>query len=201
MKIVLIGGSGTIGSHVYRAFAKDHDVILASRRSTDYPVDIADSESVQSLFEKTGPVDAVICIAGEAKWAAFDDLSESDFYIGIKSKMMGQVKLVKIARAYLRPTGSITLTTGILGERPVPMTTSAALVNGAIHSFILAFKQDFPQGPRVNVVAPGLVEDSYEKYKDYFPGHSPVSMDKVVEGYKASVMGSHHGELIRIYEP
>ncbi|NND15990.1 MAG: short chain dehydrogenase [Eudoraea sp.] len=201
MKLVIIGGSGTIGSHVYKFFAKDHEVVLASRRSTSFPVDIAQSESIRSLFEKVGKVDAVICIAGEAKWASFDDLTETDFYIGIKSKMMGQVNLVKIAREYMNPEGSITLTTGILGERPVPMTTSAALVNGAIHSFVLAFKLDFPLGPRVNVVAPGLVEDAYEKYKDYFPGHVPVPMDKVVEAYNQSVLGSQHGELIRIYEP
>ena len=81
------------------------------------------------------------------------------------------------------------------------MTTSAALVNGAIQSFVLAFKQDYPDGPRLNVVAPGLVEDAYEKYRDYFPGHVPVSMDKVAEGYKKSVSGTDHGLLIRIYEP
>ncbi len=201
MKLVLIGGSGTIGSHVYNAFAEDHEVILASRRSVDFPVNIADKESIEALFRKTGKVDAVICIAGEAKWAPFDELSESDFYTGIKSKMMGQVNLVKIAKEYVPPSGSITLTTGILGERPVPMTTSAALVNGAIHSFVLAFKQDYPKGPRLNVVAPGLVEDAYEKYKDYFPGHIPVPMEKVVEGYKKSVSGTDHGTLIRIYEP
>lgn len=201
MKIVIIGGTGTIGSHVYKAFADEHDVILANRRSHDFSVDLSKKESIEALFKKTGQIDAVICIAGEAKWAPFDELSESDFYIGIKSKMMGQVHLVKIAKAYIPPSGSITLTTGILGERPVPMTTSAALVNGAIHSFVLAFKQDFPQGPRVNVVAPGLVVDAYEKYKDYFPGHVPVPMEKVVEGYKKSVLGSDHGELIRIYEP
>ncbi len=201
MKVVIIGGTGTIGSQVYKTFVDDHDVILANRRSKEFPVDISKKESIESLFKKIGKVDAVICIAGEAKWAPFDELSEADFYIGIKSKMMGQVNLVKIAKEYVHPSGSITLTTGILGERPVPMTTSAALVNGAIHSFVLAFKQDYPEGPRLNVVAPGLVEDAYEKYKDYFPGHVPVSMDKVAEGYKKSVSGTDHGLLIRIYEP
>ena len=201
MKILVIGGAGTIGKRVVAHFKKEHDVILASRSSNTFPVDIAESDSIRTLFRNTGNVDAVICIAGEAKWAAFDELSESDFYIGIKNKMMGQVNLVKIAKEHLNPGGSITLTTGILGEFPVPMTTSAALVNGALHSFVLAFKQEFPKQPRLNVVAPGLVADAYEKYKDYFPGHAPVPMNRVVEGYKQSVLGTMHGELIRIYEP
>jgi len=201
MKILVVGGAGTIGKRVVAHFKKEHEVIIAGRQGGDFTFDMSDSDSIRALFEQCGKIDALIVVAGEAKWAPFDSLSEEDFYIGIKNKMMGQVNLVKIAKEYVHPSGSITLTTGILGERPVPMTTSAALVNGAIHSFVLAFKQDYPKGPRVNVVAPGLVEDAYEKYKDYFPGHLPVPMEKVVEGYKKSVLGTDHGTLIRVYEP
>lgn len=199
MKILIIGGAGTIGKNVVSFFEADHEVITAGRRSGTLQVDIADSGSVRALFEQTGPVDAVIVIAGEAKWAPFESLSEADFYIGIRNKLMGQVNVVRHGKPYINKGGSITLTTGILGERPVPMTTSAALVNGAIHSFVLAYKQDFPDGPRLNVVAPGLVEDAYEKYKSYFPGHTPVAMDEVAKAYAKSVLGSLHGELIRVY--
>lgn len=199
MKILIIGGQGTIGKKVVSHFETDHEVITAGRQSGALRVDMADSDSVRKLFDLTGQLDAVIVIAGEAKWAAFDSLSENDFYIGIRNKMMGQVNVVRVAKEFIREGGSITLTTGILGERPVPMTTSAALVNGAIHSFVLAFKEDFPAGPRLNVVAPGLVEDAYEKYKDYFPGHRPVAMNDVAEAYATSVLGSLHGEVIRVY--
>jgi len=199
MKILIIGGAGTIGNKVVAHFEQEHEVLVAGRQSGSLQADMADAVSVKGLFEQTGMVDAVIVIAGEAKWAPFDTLSEEDFYIGIRNKMMGQVNVVRIGKAFINEGGSITLTTGILGERPVPMTTSAALVNGAIHSFVLAFKEDFPEGPRLNVVAPGLVEDAYEKYKDFFPGHTPVSMNDVTEAYVKSVMGSGHGELIRVY--
>jgi len=199
MKILIIGGAGTIGNKVVAHFEQEHEVLVAGRQSRSLQADMADAVSVKGLFEQTGMVDAVIVIAGEAKWAPFDTLSEEDFYIGIRNKMMGQVNVVRIGKAFINEGGSITLTTGILGERPVPMTTSAALVNGAIHSFVLAFKEDFPEGPRLNVVAPGLVEDAYEKYKDFFPGHTPVSMNDVTEAYVKSVMGSGHGELIRVY--
>ena len=49
-------------------------------------------------------------------------------------------------------------------------------------------------------VAPGLVEDSAAALGDYFPGQTPVSMDRVGAGYVSSVEGSATGELIRIYE-
>ena len=126
-------------------------------------------------------------------------MTEEDFYVGIKSKMMGQVNLVRIGQEYLNEGGSFTLTTGILGEDPVYKTTNAAMVNGAIHGFVLAVSQELKNGHRINVVAPGLVEDSAQKFGDYFPGHIPVSMEKVAAGYVRSVEGKRTGEIIRIY--
>ena len=94
---------------------------------------------------------------------AFEKMSEEDFYLGIRNKMMGQVNLVRIGKDYLKPKGSITLTTGILADDPVHGTTGAALVNGGIHSFIHAVKDELGNGIRINAVSPGLVEDSEEK--------------------------------------
>lgn len=200
MRILVIGGNGTIGSKVSAHFKDKNQVIIAGRSKGDIRVDIADSSSIKSMFEKSGKFDAIICIAGNSKWAAFDELSEEDYYIGLKSKLMGQVNLVRIGQHYLNPKGSITLTTGILADDPVLKTTSAALVNGGIHSFVKAVSLEIENGIRVNVIAPGLVEDSYEKLKDYFPGHIPVPMNKVLAAYERSVLGRDHGQVIRIYE-
>ena len=130
----------------------------------------------------------------------FDKLTEEDYYIGLKSKLMGQVNLVRIGKNYLNPNGSITLSTGILADDPVVKTTSAAMVNGGIHSFVKAVALEIENGIRVNVVSSGMVEDAYEKYKDYFPGHNPIPMRKVINGYLRSVKGKGNGEIIRIYD-
>ena len=75
MKILIIGGKGTIGNKVTSQFSKNNEVIIAGRNSGDVKVDIADSKSIKAMFEKTGLVDAIVCIAGEAKWAPFNDLT------------------------------------------------------------------------------------------------------------------------------
>ena len=199
MKILIIGGTGTIGKVVTQHFQKTEEVIVASRQNGQIQVDLADSNSIEQMLEKVGKVDAIICIAGEAKWADFKDLSEEDYYIGIKSKLMGQVNLVRLGQHYLYPKGSITLTTGILADDPVIKTASAAMVNGGIHSFVQAVALELEQGIRINVVSSGVVEDAYEKYKDYFPGHPAIAMDKVVNGYVRSVKGRGNGEIIRLY--
>ncbi|MCK5454402.1 MAG: short chain dehydrogenase, partial [Calditrichia bacterium] len=177
-----------------------HEIIIAGRSSGDVIVDISDSQSIKTMFESTGKVDAIICIAGEAKWAAFDSLTEEDFYIGLRSKLMGQVNLVRIGQDYLNPGGSFTLTTGILADYPVVLTTSAAMVNGGIHSFVKAVSLELKNGLRINIVSPGLVEDAAEKYDAYFPGQNPVSMDKVIDAYVSSVEGKETGEIIRVYD-
>ena len=199
MRILIIGGKGTIGNRVTAHFAKNNEVLVAGRTGGDFIVDIADSKSIKAMLINTGKLDAIVCIAGEAKWAAFNDLSEEDYYIGLRSKLMGQVNLVRIGQNYLTPNGSITLSTGILADYPVPMTTSAAMVNGGIHSFVQAVALEIKNNIRVNAVSLGLVEDAYEKYKDYFVGHNPISMKKVVNAYVRSVEGKDSGQNIRVY--
>jgi len=200
MKILMIGGNGTIGKRVSAHFSKKHQVIIAGRNSGDVTVDITDSRSIKTMFEKTGKVDAVVCTAGEAKWAEFNSMTEEDFYIGIKSKLMGQVNLVRIGKDYMNPKGSFTLSTGILADHPVVMTTSAAMVNGGIHSFVKAAALELENSIRINVVSSGLVEDAVSIYEDYFPGHNPIPMKKVVNGFEKSVEGKGNGEIIRMYD-
>ncbi len=200
MKLLVIGGNGTIGKKVAAHFSKTHEIIIAGRTSGDVTVDIADSRSIKAMFESIGAVDAILCIAGEAKWAPFDSLTEDDYDIGLRSKLMGQVNLVRIGQDYLNTGGSFTLTTGILADHPVRMTTSAAMVNGAIHSFVKAAALELKNELRINAVSSGLVEDAVEKYEAYFPGHNPIPMKKVINGYVKSVEGKGTGEIIRMYD-
>ena len=199
MKTLIIGGTGTIGKKLAAYFSKNHQVIIAGRNSGELRVDIADSNSIQKLFKQTGKLDAIICAAGEAKWGAFNELTEADYHIGLNSKLMGQVNLVRIGKDYLNQNGSITLTTGILADDPVFQTASAAMVNGGIHSFVKAASLEMENGIRLNVVSTGVVEDAYEKYKTYFSGHIAIPMDKMTTGYIRAVEGRGNGQVIRIY--
>ena len=198
MKILVIGGNGTIGNKVSERLSQKHEVLIAGRNSGNVTVDFSDSKSIKSMFDKVGKLDAIVAIAGDAKWDKFNNLTEEDFYIGIKSKMMGQVNVVRIGKDYLSPKGSITLSTGILADDPVDMTTSAAMVNGAINNFVQAVALELEDGKRINVVCSDLVEDSFEKYKNYFPGNTPVPMRKIVDGYVKSIEGRITGRILRI---
>ena len=199
MKIIVIGAGGTIGKEVSVELAKRHDVVTAGRSDGQVTVDIGDPASIKEMYKSVEELDAVVCVAGEAKWESLANLSDEDFYVGIRSKLMGQVNLVRIGIDHLNKGGSFTLTTGILAEDPVPNTTSAAMVNGGLHSFVKAAALELGNGLRVNAVASGLVEASADKYRNVFPGHIPVPMDRMTAAYVRSVDGRGNGEIIRVY--
>ncbi len=200
MKILIVGGNGTIGQKVSQHLSKKHQIIIAGRTTGDVQVNIADSGSIQAMFDSVGKLDAIVSIAGEAKWGKFDELTEEEFHVGLNSKLMGQVNLVRIGKDYLTDNGSITLSTGILADHPVLLTTSAAMVNGGIHSFAKAAALELMGQCRLNVVSLGLVEDSVERYEAFFPGHNPIPMWKAVNCYVKSIEGHETGQIIRMYD-
>ena len=200
MRILIIGGEGTIGKKVVSFLSKSHSIITAGRKNGEISLDLSNKNSIKQLFENNIKFDAVISIAGQVIWAPFEDLSQDEFYVGIKNKMMGQVSLVQIAQNYISPGGSITLTTGILADQPVKMTTGAALVNGGIHSFVKAAALEIKNNIRVNVISPGLVEDSKEKYGHLFPGYNVIPMKKLAETYSKILEGDQNGQIIRLYD-
>ncbi len=199
MKILVVGGTGTIGKAVVDDLKQNHQVIAVGRNSGSLQVNLTKVSSIEALLNHVGKVDAIVGAAGEAPWKSFGDLTEEHYYQAIKSKLMGQVNLAKLGARYLNPMGSITLTTGILADRPVPQTAAAALVNGAIHSFIQAVALESTGSFRINAVSPGLVEASAEKYQEFFPGHIPIPMEQVTQAYRRSIEGRESGLVIRIY--
>jgi len=91
MKILVVGASGTIGRAVVAELGGRHEVISAGRTSGDVQLDITDSTSIRSAFEKVGSIDAVVSASGTVKFAPFEEMQEADYEIGLQDKLMGQV--------------------------------------------------------------------------------------------------------------
>lgn len=199
MKIVAVGATGTIGSKVSEELEKRHEVIKVGSSSGDIQMDMTSREDIEAMYEQVGLFDALTISAGGAAFKPFEELKEEDFYTGIKSKMMGQINLVMAGKHYINDNGSFTLISGILSEDPVKHSTGLGFVNGAINSFVISAARELKRGIRINVVSPGLVEDSAEAMGEAFPGHNPVSMERVVNGYLKSVEGISNGEIIKVY--
>ena len=198
MRIILVGSNGTIGSHVAAELDKRHEVIRASANRGPLKVNITSAPSIRSMYRFVGNFDAVICTAGTAYFGPFHTMKEKDMYVGIKSKMMGQINLVMLGKNKIREGGSFTLTTGILYRDPIRDGIGLSVVNNALHGFVSGASIELRKGVRINAVSPWIVEDSALQLGPYFPGHIPVPMWKVVQGYVKSVEGFGTGKVIEV---
>ena len=194
MKILLIGANGTVGSAVKAELAQRHEVISIGRNSGDFQVDISDSASIRKLFEQTGNFDALICAAGSVNFVALGEMQDSDFELGLRDKLMGQVNLLLIGREYANDGASFTFTSGILNRDPIRTGASAALVNGAIDGFVKAAAIELPRGLRVNSVSPTVLVEAMGSYAPYFRGYKPVAGADVALAYAKSVEGLQTGQ-------
>ncbi len=129
-KILIIGGTGLIGSHVVQELRDDYEVLPVSR-STETPVDMEDRGSLQGLFAATS-YDHVIVAAGAASFGPLVQLDEMKLYVGVKSKMMGQINAALLALENLPAGGSVTLTSGVLAENPMPQTAGGGSIPGTL---------------------------------------------------------------------
>jgi len=198
MKIVIVGATGTIGKHVVSSLEKDHEIISVGSKSGDIRADIGSPESIENLFKQVGHFDALVNVSGDAYFGPLKTMTDKDFRRGVDSKLMGQINLVLIGQHYINSKGSFTLTSGVLTQDPVLSGANPSAANGAIESFVRAAAIELENGVRINAVSPTVVEDSPE-YFSYFPGHIPVSMKQVVNGYQKSVMGAGTGQVINVY--
>lgn len=194
MKILLIGASGTVGSAVKAELAQRHEVISIGRSSGDFQVDISDSTSIRKLFEQTGTFDALVCAAGSVNFVPLGDMSEADFELGLRDKLMGQVNLLLIGREYANDGASFTFTSGILNRDPIRTGASAALVNGALDAFVKAAAIELPRGLRVNSVSPTVLVEAMGSYAPYFRGFKPAPGAEVALAYAKSVEGLQTGQ-------
>jgi NAD(P)-dependent dehydrogenase (short-subunit alcohol dehydrogenase family) len=194
MKIIIVGATGTIGSHVAKALETDHTIVKVGAKSGDIQADMNDPASIKNMFEQIGAFDALICTAGDGYFGPFDKMTDAEFRISVNSKLMGQVNLVLIGQHYINPGGSFTLTSGSLAEDPVPMAASVSAINGAVNGFVRGAAIELSQGVRINAVAPGVVEAS-PHYFPFFPGHIPATMHQVSSAYVRSVLGAQTGQI------
>jgi len=197
MKILIIGATGTIGKHVTAALQNDHEVIKAGSKNSDNQVDISSIESIENFYKQVGKFDALICAAGDAQFGPLASMKDVDFRVGINSKLMGQVNLVLIGQQYINPKGSFTLTSGALADDPILMGTNISTMNGAINGFVKGAAIELENGVRINAVGPDIVEES-SAYFSYFPGHVPVTMNRVTQAYVKSVLGGQTGQIYKV---
>jgi len=199
MKVLVVGASGTVGQAVVAELAQRHDIISASRNSGTHAVDVLKPASIEALFQKVGKVDAIVATFGELHFGPVTEMTGEQFRIGLNNKLMGQVELALIGQKYLNDGGSITLSSGVLGEQPIRLGANATSVNRAIEGFAVGAAIELPRGIRINVVNATVLQESMGTFGPYFVGFEAVPASRVALGYARSVDGAQTGQVYRVW--
>ncbi len=193
MKILVMGGTGTIGSAITELMRDDHEVITVGKNSGDLQADIEDKSSIEALFSKVGSVDAIISAAGAGMIAGFDDANDHPYDLVLKSKVMGQINLARVGVKHLSPGGTIILTSGQAARRPMPQTTAIAMGCAAIEAFVATAALELVNGQRINVVSPPFVKETMEQFgMDSSTGTPALT---VADAYRAFVVSKDNGQV------
>ncbi|MGM0575222.1 MAG: short chain dehydrogenase [Myxococcota bacterium] len=196
MRVIVIGATGTIGSEVVEALGGEHEVIRVSRTSGDRQADLTSRASLEALFDEAGKVNAVVCAAGEARFTPLGELTDEDLEASLRSKLMGQVDLVRVARERLADGGSITLTSGVLARQPMEGSAAVSLVNAGIEGFVRVAALESERGVRINVVSPGWVSETMEQMG--MDGSKGTPAADVAHVYVRAVEGKMSGEVLEV---
>ncbi|MFM0123704.1 short chain dehydrogenase [Paraburkholderia sp. RL18-101-BIB-B] len=198
MKVLVFGGTGTIGSAVMHELAH-HELISVGKSRGDLQADITDDASITELFEKVGRLDAIVSATGHIHFGPLSETTAEQFNFGLQNKVLGQVRLALIGQRYLNDGGSITLTSGICSDEPIAHGSNATTANAAIDAFVLAAATELKRDQRINAVSPSIVTESSAAYGPFFPGFETVDATRVAKAYRRSVEGVQTGQSYRIW--
>lgn len=196
MKVLLVGATGTIGSAVAAALSPRHQVIPASRTKSDHKFDMAEPDSIRKIYQEVGRIDAVICAAGDAKFAPLASLTGDDFKFCLSNKLMGQVNLVRLGFDSVSDGGSFILTSGVLAQHPMVGSAAISLVNAGVEGFARAAALEAPRHIRVNVISPQWVKETMAVLgMDTSQGTAAAV---VARAYVETLEGSVTGEVVSV---
>jgi NAD(P)-dependent dehydrogenase (short-subunit alcohol dehydrogenase family) len=195
MKIVIIGATGTIGRAVVAALRGNHEIVAVSRSTGEHRADITNKVSLEKLFAAIGKVDAIVSAAGSAVFKPLAALSDADFEKCLHDKLMGQVNVVRVGSQFVQPGGSITVTSGVLAQEPMPGAAAISLVNSGLEGFGRAAALELKNDKiRVNVVSPPWVSETLVALKMDPSNGLPAA--EVAKAYVRSVEGDVTGLII-----
>jgi NAD(P)-dependent dehydrogenase (short-subunit alcohol dehydrogenase family) len=194
VQTVIIGATGSIGMAIANLLIDTgHDVVRVSR-TTQPSLNLDEPTSIDMFYQTIGEVDAIICAAGNASFGPLSTLSDEQIRLGIDSKLLGQVNLVRKGLAAVRPGGVFILTGGMLGYNPWPSTSNIAMVNLGLEGFVRGAALDLQDARRIVIIHPPLINaTAVQMGMDATPFPSAAT---VAETYLMALEGNMTGQPV-----
>ena len=193
-KVLVIGSTGLIGSHIMHALEGRHDALGVSLTSTPFNVDISSPPSIKQLFEQVGKVDAIICVAGVAKFVDWHEATDEDWQFSVSNKLMGQINLLRFGESYLNDSGIVILTTGVMAQHPIVGSGLLTTANAGVEAAIMSFNLETKRTVKAFAMSPGWIKEAMEHLGMDSSGGTPVR--NIAERYVNVIESDHEGHVI-----
>lgn len=201
MKVLIIGGAGTVGSAIIKELGGRHEIIVAARSSGDVRVDIENEASIVDMYKKLPKLDAVAVATGGSNghFAPLSQMTADNYRVGLDSKLLGQVNVVLKGLEHVSDGGSFTLIGGTWSPQDVvPLFSNIYMVNAAIEGFVIGAAPDMPRSLRLNGVHPTTITESMAAYASFFRGFSSVPASEAALAFSKSIEGVQTGQNYRV---
>jgi NAD(P)-dependent dehydrogenase (short-subunit alcohol dehydrogenase family) len=170
--VVVLGGTSGIGLATARAAAARGARVTVTSRERDHATralevighgargevcDLTSEADVKALFDRIGAIDHLVYTAGDELLVA--PIAQLDIAAARRAydvRVFGALAAVKHAAPHLQKGGSIVLTHGLAGRRPMAGWAVGASVCGAMEAMTRALAVELSP-IRVNAVSPGFV--------------------------------------------
>lgn len=196
--VAVFGGSSGIGlAAAQAARALGARITIASRtearlreaarrigQAETAAIDIRDPEAVKRFFDARDPFDHVVVSAAELAVGPLRRRSLADERAAMDSKFWGAVNVAHAAR--IRPGGSLTLVSGMIGTRPTGAATMLSAINAAVDALAKALATEMAP-VRVNCVSPGRIETPWWDFLP--PADRQALFDRTASGLPLKRIG------------
>jgi NAD(P)-dependent dehydrogenase (short-subunit alcohol dehydrogenase family) len=171
-RVVILGGTSGLGlATAHAAAAEGAAIIIVSSNpdrvskaleklpanSKGYTADLKNEEEIKNIFEKIGALDHLVFTAGDSLQLNMLEevkIEEARKYFNVR--YWGAFTAIKYAAPHISKKGSIVLTSGIVGTRPVKGWSLGSSICAAMEGLTRAMAIELAP-VRVNIVSPGIV--------------------------------------------
>lgn len=183
-RILVLGGTGDIGSAIASQFSNDTVVAVGSK-----DVDLANKESVEEFVRlQSQPFDTIIHCAGFNLPGKFEYTSISDIEQSVQANLLGFLPIVKNNIHHWRQTGTgrLVIISSLYGffarDGRLPYVMSKHGLIGLVKTLAIELG---PYGTRVNAVSPGYINTKMTS-----KNNTEETIAKLVSGIPAGRMGT-----------
>jgi len=171
-KIIITGVTGSIAHSSAELLASlGADVVVTARDQSKLQaslstlpnnisgeiMDLADESSIEQLFKKVGKFDHLVTPAASAQMSPIREMDFAGAHQLVDTKQWGQLYCVHYALPYLNNTGSITLFSGTVTQKPLPGGSMYAAVGAATEAAGRVWAYELAP-IRVNIIVPGVID-------------------------------------------